>query len=386
MHLVLMRRWLLVALVSLAAVEQSATGQTLAPGQAQPIVQIPSGQAQPGQPASSPKTSPQSEPPQTTIRTTVPLVVVPVNVADSKGNPVDGLNEDDFVVLDDGKPRKARVEASDSIIAPLSVVIAVQTSDISQPALLKIRQVGSIVGESVAGANGEVAIVGYSDEVKVLHKFTNDSNQITDTFEDLKPDASIGVTTEKMRLKLSGGRMIDAIAKAADLLEHRPFEKRPLSRRTVILVIGETKDRGSEAKLADVINRTQKLATTIYGLSYSGYVTAFTTKATEYEPFGRGFDPRLAILEMARIGQKSAMGALVEATGGQHFSFETKGKLENDLFAMSKEIHSRYYVSFTATESDQPLFHQLQISIRDQPGVLVHARPGYWTGLEHTHE
>jgi VWFA-related protein len=386
-----MRPWPAIAIVFLAVGGLAAVGQTLTPGQAPPQpgqtppVPLPAHPAQPGQPApDQPKQ--QSEPPQTTIRTTVPLVIVPVSVADGKGNPVDGLNEEDFAVLDDGKECKVRVEASDAIIAPLSVVIAIQTSDISQPALLKIRQVGSIIGESVAGANGEVAIVGYSGEVKVLRKFTRDSNQITDAFEDLKPDASIGVAADKKHPKLTGGNMLDAVAKAADLLEHRPFEKRPLSRRTVIIVIGETKDRGSEAKLADLIDRTQKLATTIYGLSYSGYAAAFTTKASEYEPFGRGFDPLLAAMEIARIGQKNTMGALVEATGGQHLSFETKGKLENDLFAMSKEIHSRYYVSFMATESDQPQFHRLQISIRNQPGVAVHARPGYWTGLEHTQQ
>ncbi len=309
--------------------------------------------------------------PQATIRTTVPLVVVPVSVTDAKGNPIDGLGEEDFVVLDDGQPRKVRVDASDAIIAPLSVVIAVQTSDISQPALLKIRQVGALIAESIAGANGEVAVVGYNSQVTVLRKFTRDPDQVTDTFEDLKPGGG------------NGGKMVDAIAKAADLLEHRPSEKRPLSRRTVIFVIGETKDRGSEAKLADVIDRTQRLATTIYGLSYSAYASAFTTKGSDYEAPNRAFNPLMAIIEVARLAKGNTMEALVTATGGQRLGFETKHKLENDLLALSKEIHSRYYVSFTPTESDQPVFHRLRITIRSQPAANVHARPGYWTGLEH---
>ncbi len=356
MHLSLMRLWPALAFLLLSAAASS---------QKMTALQKPPAQEPPGRVPSAP---------QTTIRTTVPLVIVPVSIADDKGNPIDGLSEDDFLVLDDGKPRKVRVDASDAIIAPLSLVIVIQTSDISQPALLKIRPVGAIIAEAVAGANGEVAVIGYNDQVTVLHKFTRDADQVTDTFEALKPGGD------------TGGKMIDAIAKAADLLEQRPSEKRPLSRRTAIFVIGESKDRGSEANLADVINRTQKLSTTIYGLSYSAYATAFTTKGSDYEPPNRGFDPLMAITEVARLAKRNTMEALVTATGGQRISFETKHKLENDLFALSKEIHSRYYVSFTPSESEEPVFHRLQITIRNRPAAVVHARPGYWTGLENNQQ
>ncbi len=353
-----------------------------------PLIQLPAGPAAPGQvrPAQSPSktNSPQPESPQTTIRTTVPLVVVPVSVTDGAGQPVDGLTEENFEVLDDGHPRKVQVEASDAIIAPLSLVIAIQTSDISELTLSKIRRMGAIIGESVAGANGEVAVIGYDDEVKLLRKFTTDSYLITDTFEDLKPNASVSVSVEKKHLKLSGGRMLDAISRAADLLERSPTANGPSLRRTVIVLIGETKDRGSDAKPAEVIDQCQKLATTIFGLSYAGSGATLATKVNEYQPFGRGIDPRLVILELTRMSQKNAMDALVAATGGEYLSFQTKSKLENDLFALSKEIHSRYYVSFIATESDQPQFHRLQISIKGRPSVAVHAKPGYWTGLEGT--
>ena len=46
-----------------------------------------------------------------TIRTEVPLVVLPVTVTDSRGKSIDGLTVADFVVLDNGKPRQAQVDA-----------------------------------------------------------------------------------------------------------------------------------------------------------------------------------------------------------------------------------------------------------------------------------
>jgi hypothetical protein len=89
----------------------------------------------------------------------------------------------------------------------------------------------------------------------------------------------------------------------------------------------------------------------------------------------------LAITELARLAKRNAMEALVTTSGGRHLSFETKGKLDNDLLALGKEVHSRYYISFTPVETGEPAFHRLNISIQDNPNAVVHARPGYWTGI-----
>src|SRR5438067_2690943 len=66
----------------------------------------------------------------TVIRTNVPLVFVPVTVTDKKGNPIDGLTVDDFVLNDDGARQKIRVDTSDTVLAPVSLVIAMQCSGI----------------------------------------------------------------------------------------------------------------------------------------------------------------------------------------------------------------------------------------------------------------
>lgn len=56
------------------------------------------------EPQRGPETaSPQQE---TVIRSSVRLVQVSVVVEDKKGNPVSGLKQEDFTVLDEGKPQR----------------------------------------------------------------------------------------------------------------------------------------------------------------------------------------------------------------------------------------------------------------------------------------
>lgn len=302
----------------------------------------------------------------TTIRTTVPLVIVPASVTDAHGRSIDGLSADDFVLLDDGVRRKIRVDASDQVIAPLRVVVAIGASDVSQPALLKIRKVGIMIPEAVVGANGEAAVIQYDDEVRVTQDLTRNPDAIKQGFLAVKPSGS------------KDARMLDAVDKALDMVNSRQG-----MRHAAILVIGESKDRGSKTKLDALLDKLQRSGTTVYGLSYSAYLTPFTTSASEYQAANGGYpeDYLFAIKELARLAKRNAMEALVTTSGGRHLSFETKRTLENDLLALGKEVHSRYYISFSPVETSTPVFHPLKIGIQGNPDAKVHARPGYWTGI-----
>jgi len=301
---------------------------------------------------------------QTTIRTTVPLVVLPASVTDTNGHFVYGLRASDFLVLDNGEPRPVRVDDPDAAVAPLALLVLIQTSDLSRSALLKIKKVGSMIPEAVAGANGEAAIVTFSDEVKIVQDFTNNADSISDTFHDLKVADS------------GKGRMIDAAGKALDMLAERPK-----AARSAIVIIGESKDRGSSGKLNDLLSRIQESRATVYLLSYSAYLTAFTTRGSEYEPPDSG-GLLSAITETARLGRKSAAEILTTATGGRILKFETKSKLENDLIRLGSEIHSRYIISFTPKADARASFHAVEVKIKNRPELAVRTRPGYWSGTQ----
>jgi VWFA-related protein len=297
-----------------------------------------------------------------TIRTDVPLVVLPVTVTDSRGKTIDGLTVADFVVLDNGKPRQAQVDSSDALTSPVALAAVLQTSDISAAVLAKLRKIGGMIQETLSGDRGEAAVVGFSSEAKVLQDFTRDADKIEDAFRTLRGSGN------------TSGCMLDGLDLALNLLGERP--RNP---RREILLVSESRDRGSKAKLQDVVERAQRLNVTIYSLSYSVYTTAFTSKPSDTPQSTSGTGLIGLITEPARLAKTNTVEALTAATGGRHLAFTRQAGLEEDVMKVSKEIHSRYLVSFTPPHEMEPSFHAVEIQIRDRPDAVVRTRPGYWT-------
>lgn len=300
----------------------------------------------------------------TTIRTSVPLVVVPTSVTDQRGRPIYGLTASDFVLTDNGNPREFHLDYVDQGLAPIALVVLIQTSDASDAALKKIKKVGAAIPLAVVGANGEAAVITFDSQIKVVQKFTADPDAITDAFSKLKASDS------------DGGRMIDAVAKALRMLQAQPGTRRPS-----ILIIGESKDRGSETKLSDLLSTMQHSGVTIYALTYSIYLTPWTEKASDYTVNG---SPNFlqGISDLLRLAKTNTVEALTSDTGGRRMKFERKSKLMKDLIALGTDIHSRYQLSFVPQAgSAAPSFHKLQITVKGHPGAVVKARDGYWSGV-----
>jgi VWFA-related protein len=268
----------------------------------------------------------------------------------------------DFILLDNGTPKSANIDVVDSGLAPIALVVLVQTSDISSSAIAKVRKMGSMISDSVAGENGEVAVVTFSDQIDVVQEFTTDGDTISSAFAGLKAANNMG------------GRMVDAIDQSLKLLAGRPGP-----RRSNIVVIGESRDRGSTARLGELSEKVQRTGVTVYGLKYSAYWTAFTTKPEDYSPSGGGL--LTGIGELARLGKQNTLESMAALTGGIVTGFETKAKLEKDLIRLSKDIHSRYLVSFRPDQAPTPSFHQVSIQVRNHPDAIVRTRPGYWAGF-----
>lgn len=300
---------------------------------------------------------------ENTIQTTVPIVVLPVTVTDGTGHFAYGLQPSDFILLDNGNPRRIHVDDPDSGLAPPRIAILIQTSDISDSALLKIRKTGAMIQQAVLGAKGEAAVLTFADTVNVLQDFTSDPDRISDAFRFLQTADT------------DHGRMLDAVAKALDM-----FSNASPPAASSILIIGENKDRGSETKLNTLLPRLERFPVTIDTLVYSVYLTAFTTKGSEYNPPDSGGLIK-AITETARLGKKNMSAALTSATGGESFRFETQSKLENNLIHLGTQVRSRYLVSFTPEQQQPASFHSIQVKIKGHPQLSVRTRPGYWSDL-----
>lgn len=294
------------------------------------------------------------------IQSNVQVVLAPVAVTDKKGDFINGLTGDDFLVTDNGQTRNYQFDAPSDLVAPLSVVIAVQTTDIAAAALAKVRKIGPMFQPLILGERGKAAVVAFDDEVRVAQDFTSDPSVLTEAFHKLKArDAS-------------GSVIFDAMYKSEELLATQGSNG-----RRVIILISESRDRGSRAGLDGVIATAQREGIAIYPATYSAYATPFTAKPSDAPP-SAGTGLIGLITEPARLAKVNAGSALAKLTGGEHLSFLTQKSLERLVSRLGEELHSQYLISFKPPAGTLGGHHDIEITVRDHPEYVVHARPGYW--------
>lgn len=301
----------------------------------------------------------------TVIRTTVPLILVPATVTDHHGKTIEGLAESDFEVLDNGKPVKHSLEVTNQ---PIALVVAVQTSAISGPALAKVQKIGAMFEPLVVGEGGVAAIVTYSDQIKVWQDFTHNTDDFTRRMRKIEPDGD----------SRTAAHMNDAVLKAVKMLVDRPKFRR------VLVVIGESRDRGSQAKLEEAVTKAQAANVTIYPVNYSVYKTSYTSRGDERFA-GSGSrvydtDPGNLLMifsEIARLATQNAGDALAKYTGGEKVSFAKLAGLERVIAKVGDDLHMQYLLSFQASESEGKMYHSITVNVR-RAEAMVRARPGYW--------
>jgi len=285
------------------------------------------------------------------FKTTAPLVIAPTTVTDSKGHYVDGLTPADLILYDNSVPQAVQM---DWTAYPISLVVGVQTSSNAGAVLDKLGGAGILLTQLLAADRGETAVLSFSDRVKVHQPFTSEPEPVIHALRMLRKEGD-------------GARTLDAIEQALVLLEHRPQV-----RRRVILVIGEKRDRGSEAKLPEVVARVQRLNAAVDWLTYSPFLEPFTVKAKTAEDL-KPEDERIkvqqcavcpapddtpappdvgpggyiyAIGELFRLRRPDLSQLFTTTTGGRTLSFLKKNALEQAIQLVGEEVHRQYVLSF----------------------------------------
>ena len=180
------------------------------------------------------------------FKSTVPLVVAPTTVTDSKGQFVDGLTSEDLILYDNNVPQKIQM---DWMTYPIDLVVAVQTSANSGAVIDKLGGTGILFSQLLAADAGETAVISFSDEVKIHQDFTGN------------PDPVIH-SLRMLRMEGDNAHILDAVHQALLMLEHRPT-----GRRRIILMIAERRDRSSQVKLPAVMEQVERLNAAVYWLS-----------------------------------------------------------------------------------------------------------------------
>lgn len=383
----MMRVLLLIAAISLFLTAQDLP--KVFPGQVPPGSTEPQAPRQmPGQVAPPAETHPGVETsPAPSIRVTTTAVVVPTTVLDRHGDYIDGLQPQDFLLYDNGKPQKI---TADIAYQPISLVLAIQASYSLNDILPKVQKIGNEVNDLVVGTGGKMALLAFDHRIQHLQDFTDDGGKISEALRRLTPGSS-------------SHRMIDTVIESVRMLN-----KEPSDRRRIILLISEKRDGSSENHLRDALTASEFGNIAIYFIDISHFMALATgdpmperpdafPAAAQHLPPGAAQTPT-TMDQLHNTGNFVPMfveifkatkdlfiaepaDVFTRYTGGKQYSFVSQKQLERAVSALGQEIHHQYLLSYSPNNLSEGGFHDIRVEV-NRPGLEVRTRPGYWKAAE----
>jgi VWFA-related protein len=302
------------------------------------------------------------------FRTQSNVVLVPALVRNKSGSVIYGLEADDFVIEDDGVPQTVHLdEAAEA--EPISLVVAVQIGRRADFELPRMRGLSTMLDPVFEQSGSQVALLTFDSKVHPLDTFTIDDTTIARDLKELQPGDH-------------GAAVLDAIDGAVKLLDGVPQ-----NRKRVLLLIGETRDHGSQsATIDDVIKAIGNSNIVVYALAFSPSKSNVLDtlrgnnnwdlhpEQTEMKP-----DPDLLapFVLAAQAMRKNTAKAIAMQSGGEYEMFSSGKSFDAQLATFSNHLHSRYLLSFEPSKP-HPGLHKLSVQIKEPRDATVLARTSYW--------
>ncbi len=299
---------------------------------------------------------------------------------DRNGEFVLDLAQKDFHVFDDGVEQT--IEHWDLGGDPLAVVLVLETSSHIRSAAPVIHSLGSIFTETAMALDGEAAVITYDSTVDVRQTFTQDHD-------------AVGDAIAKVQFEVPNRNLYDAMAKAVEMLQ----DQAPAKRR-IILIIGESLDDGSAAKLGDVVRYAAQADIAIYSIGPSSVAADYRgkngvaplklSKLPPISPASSCFDilgypcivdlmtPAMALLERGTNEIKNhQLEVAAASTGGVRYRTLRDSTIRDALDKIGGELHAQYIIGYRPNPERAPGFHAINVTV-SRHDVSVRTRPGYY--------
>jgi Ca-activated chloride channel family protein len=274
---------------------------------------------------------PPQEPPAA-FRSSTQTVPVYATVVDKTGRLVSDLEEAQFEILDNGKPRPITVFKSD--VQPISVVAMLDTSG-SMTLNLDFLKVAAEEFVLRLMPQDRARIGNFSDLIFINPpNFTSNRDEL---IRILRNDIRFGNPTF----------LWDAINASMDALSSE-------SGRRVVLIFTDGDDRTSQVATRDsLLDRAQAEDIMIYAI---------------------GLQSRLPAIGLVTTPDRG-LRKLAEDTGGGFFDLKKTAELGKTFTRVADELHRQYVLGFSPEVLDG-LPHKLDVRVK-VPGMTARARKSY---------
>jgi Ca-activated chloride channel homolog len=269
---------------------------------------------------------------QATFKSGTSIVPVLTTVTDSQGRLVPNLEQEEFTILDNGKPQPISFFQNET--QPFTVVVMLDFSA-SMTANLDLLKAATeqFLLRMLPSDKGQVG--AFSDKIQFSGTFTNNRDEL---IKDLK-DLQFGNPT----------RLYDAIDASIDVLKE-------VDGRRIVLVFTDGDDTASRRDMGDALLKARQTETMIYAI---------------------GLESEIAIApgRIQRTRPDRGLRRLAEETGGGYFELKKTAELAPTFTRVAAELHSLYTLGFTPTAFDNKE-HRLEVKMKTT-GQSARARKSY---------
>lgn len=358
---------------------RDATDQPAAPPKMPPIVTVPEGAA--------PRDLETRED-LYKISTSVNLVLLPVSVKDSNGRPINGLLPKDFSVLESGQRQTLKFFTSDPFSLSAAVIFDLGMPDIG----VKRVQETLPALQAAFSQYDEVSIYTYSSTVSQVADFGSVGQRLTAVLNQIKSfsGANNGPPVTSGPLGPQGpiinGRPIDSpvtpvstppkqarVINDAILQAARDLSKRDRTRRKIIFVISDGRERGSIASYADTLKVLLTQNIIVYAVGVDGAALPGYGKLQKIHLPSLGMDK----LGFEPLGYGNILSKYVGATGGGTVYAEAaRAGMERAYSRAIGDARNQYTLGYTP-KSGIGGYRQIEVRVK-RPDVKVYAKDGYY--------
>ena len=265
------------------------------------------------------------------FRSSTRIVPVVATVLDAQGRLVPGLEQDEFTILDNGKPVEITFFQND--VQPFTVVVMLDYSASMTANLDRLQAAAEqFLLRMLPEDKGQVG--SFSDKIQFSGTFTNDRDDLIFALKDLQ----FGNPT----------RLFDATYESIAMLD-------AVEGRKVVLVFTDGDDTASRRGMGDVLERARNDEVMIYAIGL------------ESEFFNGQ--------RMVRTRPDRGLRRLTDETGGGYFELKKTDELGSTFTRVAQELHSQYTLGFSPAVLDGRE-HKLAVRMK-QPGMTARARRTY---------
>jgi Ca-activated chloride channel family protein len=236
----------------------------------------------------------------------VNLVELPVTVSDASGNPIAGLTQPNFTVLENGKPQTIRSFNYASNL-PLSLGLLVDHSGSMVKRMDATKEAANEFLKEIMKPGDRAFVGGFSFDATQLAPFVSDTASLSAQVTGL-PEASGGTS------------LYDAIVTGL-------YRFRNLQGRKALIVLTDGEDTTSRVTYDDMLNYVRASHLPIYFIG-----------------IGMG---------ISDMSGTSKMRTLAAETGGVAYFIKNVKELKETYDKLEKDLRSQYLVSYNTESSKQ---------------------------------